>query len=967
MVPVNRAMTCHLTCETNGCFNKHGYVQHRDNQQPWLDSSWNNLDLFAQNSLSNQHFPPDRRKYVRTNCRPTSMSNRNSTNHPSASCLEKPELSKPASRKRLREAGGAGLDLRMPYPPPHTGPLTERASEESFKASAHVFKWERGSMGTPAMPPLVLASETGDGSEGEEGEEEEEEKGWCQMTSIKEGRRCAVCGDSANGNFFGATVCLPCKSFFIRWTKEGVLGIQKQCEGRCDVKKDLRHRCQYCRFQRCLKIGMKRKEKPEVVVAGEGQTLCRVCGDLANGIHFGVSTCEGCKKFFLWSLQEHRSYVCGADGGCSLNPRNRNHCRRCRYLKCKVVGMSRDAIKMGRPRKCGSSSKTSTSWQRTASHSRVTAPSFTDPNLGHPAPPTSSRPPLPQAVPQDQEHPLPVSKDAQVHGRRGLGKRVLTKNGCVPWFVAYQKRWFCPHKLGVRKNGLHDSKKRSHVSLVFKPGPSAPPLRESAPSVDYPERRSFPASSSLPETTVRLATSRLVHGHVHSTSLDDTAAVTHNAFSPSVGVSVTRDSACVRTYSRVVPHSGSIRRESLQPVIPSTNGSFSSLNPNSGPKDTSDHHVSPTNADVFVTSHHASSTRNHAHTAGLENTRCKLCIPPQEHARENSPPNSLLNNQSQLSSSSETASHFELSGCKTQYTTTSVERLPSDESRPWGAMSSAHRYNHEGLDLCLKKPTQRPSPFTKQASNENQHQDEIGQQRFIDSRAQSLNSTVTEPFPGKSVSGSNTNTAGRFFDRNPLDLSCPGRLRQSPSGPEHGLQLEGVSTTRGSQPRTVESAERAVSKAETLISHYHCQGHNDGRCNQQRVHLPDPAPSQHSHSSSPHHWPLTQRDRGPGERRFRPQNKVCTCQTYPQPAPGETPQPVEAPVPCRITHKEPSPSCPAPAVDTGSGDGVIRTLLDLNGQDLEKITGVISGLITLLELIQDRKEISSSPPSGLAK
>ena len=36
-------------------------------------------------------------------------------------------------------------------------------------------------------------------------------------------------------------------------------------------------------------------EKPEVVEPGEGQELCRVCADIANGIHFGVMTCEGCK------------------------------------------------------------------------------------------------------------------------------------------------------------------------------------------------------------------------------------------------------------------------------------------------------------------------------------------------------------------------------------------------------------------------------------------------------------------------------------------------------------------------------------------------------------------------------------------------------------------------------------------------------------------------------------------------
>jgi hypothetical protein len=36
-------------------------------------------------------------------------------------------------------------------------------------------------------------------------------------------------------------------------------------------------------------------EKPEVMEAQEGQELCVVCGDIANGVHFGQHSCEGCK------------------------------------------------------------------------------------------------------------------------------------------------------------------------------------------------------------------------------------------------------------------------------------------------------------------------------------------------------------------------------------------------------------------------------------------------------------------------------------------------------------------------------------------------------------------------------------------------------------------------------------------------------------------------------------------------
>lgn len=36
-------------------------------------------------------------------------------------------------------------------------------------------------------------------------------------------------------------------------------------------------------------------ERPERIEPHEGQELCRVCSDIANGVHFGVTTCEGCK------------------------------------------------------------------------------------------------------------------------------------------------------------------------------------------------------------------------------------------------------------------------------------------------------------------------------------------------------------------------------------------------------------------------------------------------------------------------------------------------------------------------------------------------------------------------------------------------------------------------------------------------------------------------------------------------
>ncbi|KAK2149499.1 hypothetical protein LSH36_449g03009 [Paralvinella palmiformis] len=68
---------------------------------------------------------------------------------------------------------------------------------------------------------------------------------------------CKVCGDKASGYHYGVTSCEGCKGFFRR-------SIQKQIEyrclrdGKCLVMRLNRNRCQYCRFKKCLAVGMSR-------------------------------------------------------------------------------------------------------------------------------------------------------------------------------------------------------------------------------------------------------------------------------------------------------------------------------------------------------------------------------------------------------------------------------------------------------------------------------------------------------------------------------------------------------------------------------------------------------------------------------------------------------------------------------------------------------------------------------------
>ncbi|XP_029445167.1 nuclear receptor subfamily 1 group D member 2 isoform X2 [Rhinatrema bivittatum] len=77
--------------------------------------------------------------------------------------------------------------------------------------------------------------------------------------------------------------------------------------------------------------------------------LCKVCGDVASGFHYGVHACEGCKGFFRRSIQQNIQYKkCLKNESCSIMRVNRNRCQQCRFKKCLAVGMSRDAVRFGR-------------------------------------------------------------------------------------------------------------------------------------------------------------------------------------------------------------------------------------------------------------------------------------------------------------------------------------------------------------------------------------------------------------------------------------------------------------------------------------------------------------------------------------------------------------------------------------------------------------------------------------------
>ncbi|XP_020906016.1 retinoic acid receptor RXR-alpha [Exaiptasia diaphana] len=68
-------------------------------------------------------------------------------------------------------------------------------------------------------------------------------------------RVCSVCGDRSSGFHYGVQSCEGCKSFFKRTVQNQ---LQYACveNKSCQIDKNNRIRCQYCRFQKCLALGM---------------------------------------------------------------------------------------------------------------------------------------------------------------------------------------------------------------------------------------------------------------------------------------------------------------------------------------------------------------------------------------------------------------------------------------------------------------------------------------------------------------------------------------------------------------------------------------------------------------------------------------------------------------------------------------------------------------------------------------
>ncbi|VDP15648.1 unnamed protein product [Onchocerca flexuosa] len=70
---------------------------------------------------------------------------------------------------------------------------------------------------------------------------------------------CQVCGDRASGFHYGVFACEGCKGFFRRSIQQKIQYRPCTRSQQCIVARNNRNRCQHCRLQKCIKVGMSRE------------------------------------------------------------------------------------------------------------------------------------------------------------------------------------------------------------------------------------------------------------------------------------------------------------------------------------------------------------------------------------------------------------------------------------------------------------------------------------------------------------------------------------------------------------------------------------------------------------------------------------------------------------------------------------------------------------------------------------
>uniref|UniRef100_A0A803YDJ0 Nuclear receptor domain-containing protein n=1 Tax=Meleagris gallopavo TaxID=9103 RepID=A0A803YDJ0_MELGA len=88
---------------------------------------------------------------------------------------------------------------------------------------------------------------------------------------------CKICGDKSSGIHYGVITCEGCKGFFRR-SQQNNASYSCPRQRNCLIDRTNRNRCQHCRLQKCLALGMSRDGKeiyiPEASLSLRSLKIC---------------------------------------------------------------------------------------------------------------------------------------------------------------------------------------------------------------------------------------------------------------------------------------------------------------------------------------------------------------------------------------------------------------------------------------------------------------------------------------------------------------------------------------------------------------------------------------------------------------------------------------------------------------------------------------------------------------------
>ncbi|ESN93788.1 hypothetical protein HELRODRAFT_103307 [Helobdella robusta] len=116
-----------------------------------------------------------------------------------------------------------------------------------------------------------------------------------QLQQQMDSSNCLVCGDRGSGFHYSTFSCEGCKGFFKRTVQKSMVYACRE-SGHCDVNKLTRNNCQYCRFQKCLEMGMKKEAVREDRTPGGRQKNTNLMNSVNKKLRVDGSDGNDCRS-----------------------------------------------------------------------------------------------------------------------------------------------------------------------------------------------------------------------------------------------------------------------------------------------------------------------------------------------------------------------------------------------------------------------------------------------------------------------------------------------------------------------------------------------------------------------------------------------------------------------------------------------------------------------------------------------